>query len=390
MVLLVTGGPGGPEDTHGLEEDARPLDPRTASRVARLLRWYPKDWRARYGDEFEELLASTMAGGRGGIRMRLDVVREGLSARILASGLVGTMAPPLKRARASVAEVFVGISGFLAAALVLSRYATAWRGYPISPTMQRALASELPAIEAVERAYRDHTITSAQRIAEERPLDATVQQHVRDAYGGRAFGAPVFFNQVEHLLLYAAALGLGIMLLLATASAVRSRPGAWRRLILPGAVLMAAAGFFVAGQIASRNAWTPYGFSEDIHAILQGQSWEWPSVAYTLCPTLALVFLCVGGGMVLSRAGLSANACRWVGRLAIATGACLGLALLCTLAWSFTLSSEAPGFLFWPNLGFMGRSLISVFVATLVGMAAAGSLALAGCTRCLRASSSAA
>lgn len=388
MVLLVT-APGEPEERRGLEEGARPDDPRAAIRVARLLRWYPKDWRARYGDEFEELLTCTMADGRGGIRMRLDVVREGLSARILASGLVGTMAPPLKRARASVAEVFVGIAGFLAAALVLSRYATAWRGYPISPTMRRAFASELPAIEAVERAYRDHTITSAQRIAKERPLDAKVQQHVRDAYGGRAFGAPVFFNQVEHLLLYAAALGLGIMLLLAAVTAFRSTSGAWRRLSLPGALLVTAAGFFVTGQIASRNAWTPSGFSEDVHTILQGQTWEWPSVAYTLCPTLALVFLCVGGGLMLSRAGLSANACRWLGRLAIATGACLGLALLCTLAWSITLSSEAPGFLFWPNLGFMGRSLISVFVVTFVGMAAAASLAIAGCTRCLRASSAA-
>jgi hypothetical protein len=88
---------------------------------------------------------------------------------------------------------------------------------------------------------------------------------------------------------------------------------------------------------------------------------------------------------LLSRADLSANACRWLGRLAIAIGACLALALLCTLAWSITLSSEAPGFLFWPNLGFMGRSLISVFLTTLAVMAGAAGLAIAGCTRCLRA-----
>ena len=25
-------------------------------RAARLLRWYPRDWRSRYGDEFAELL----------------------------------------------------------------------------------------------------------------------------------------------------------------------------------------------------------------------------------------------------------------------------------------------------------------------------------------------
>jgi uncharacterized membrane protein YeaQ/YmgE (transglycosylase-associated protein family) len=109
--------------------------------VARLLRWYPSDWRARYGDEFEAMLYSTLNAGKGGVRLSLDVAKEGLIARVIGSGVVGTMAPPLKRARASVAEIFVGIVGFLVAATVLSHYVERWREFPTSTAVNRALRS---------------------------------------------------------------------------------------------------------------------------------------------------------------------------------------------------------------------------------------------------------
>ena len=37
----------------------RPADP-AARQVARLLRWYPASWRARYGEEFAELLLADL------------------------------------------------------------------------------------------------------------------------------------------------------------------------------------------------------------------------------------------------------------------------------------------------------------------------------------------
>ena len=55
-------------------------------RVARLLRWYPADWRARYGDEMAALLHDALADGRGGPRLSLNVAREGLAARLAAPG----------------------------------------------------------------------------------------------------------------------------------------------------------------------------------------------------------------------------------------------------------------------------------------------------------------
>jgi hypothetical protein len=51
-------------------------------RVRRLLRWYPADWRARYGDEMAALLHDTIAEGRGGPRLSLNVAKEGLAARL--------------------------------------------------------------------------------------------------------------------------------------------------------------------------------------------------------------------------------------------------------------------------------------------------------------------
>ncbi len=52
-------------------------------RVARLLHWYPADWRARYGDEMAVLLHETIAEGRGGPRLGLNVAKEGLAARLV-------------------------------------------------------------------------------------------------------------------------------------------------------------------------------------------------------------------------------------------------------------------------------------------------------------------
>ena len=41
---------------------------------------YPAGWRERYGDEFAELLRESLADGRGGCRLTLDVVRGALEA----------------------------------------------------------------------------------------------------------------------------------------------------------------------------------------------------------------------------------------------------------------------------------------------------------------------
>jgi hypothetical protein len=59
------------------------------SRARRLLRWYPKEWRSRYGDEFVELLVSDMEERPQSFHRSLDVIRGGIVARSASAGLGG-------------------------------------------------------------------------------------------------------------------------------------------------------------------------------------------------------------------------------------------------------------------------------------------------------------
>jgi hypothetical protein len=65
--------------------DLAPGD-RTDRHVARLLSWYPPDWRARYGAEFSELLHDEIRHGHGGLRLTLNVIRESNMARVTSVG----------------------------------------------------------------------------------------------------------------------------------------------------------------------------------------------------------------------------------------------------------------------------------------------------------------
>jgi hypothetical protein len=59
-----------------------PADPRLAG----LLRWYPRTWRERYGEEFLILVEDTLDGRKPGWRLRLSVTWSGLRewGRVLA------------------------------------------------------------------------------------------------------------------------------------------------------------------------------------------------------------------------------------------------------------------------------------------------------------------
>jgi hypothetical protein len=60
-----------------------------ARRAARLLRWYPKAWRSRYGEEFTELLMADIAERPRSWTRTADVARGGFVARLAAAGLCG-------------------------------------------------------------------------------------------------------------------------------------------------------------------------------------------------------------------------------------------------------------------------------------------------------------
>jgi hypothetical protein len=49
--------------------------------IARLLRWYPRAWRERYGDEFLAMVEDTLDGRGPGWRLHLSVAKAGLRER---------------------------------------------------------------------------------------------------------------------------------------------------------------------------------------------------------------------------------------------------------------------------------------------------------------------
>ena len=77
------GGPGRGRDTDDASGAAPGAAPGAAAdpRLARLLRWYPRAWRERYGDEFLAMVEDTLGGRRPGWRLHLGVIRAGLRER---------------------------------------------------------------------------------------------------------------------------------------------------------------------------------------------------------------------------------------------------------------------------------------------------------------------
>jgi hypothetical protein len=76
-------GPG-PRPDHGTDSgpgpDANPAKP-ADPRLGRLLRWYPRTWRKRYGDEFLVMVEDTLDGRPPGWRLHLGVAWAGLRER---------------------------------------------------------------------------------------------------------------------------------------------------------------------------------------------------------------------------------------------------------------------------------------------------------------------
>jgi hypothetical protein len=86
--------------------------------VRLLLCWYPRSWRARYGEEFAELLIAEFAEQPRSWRRTADVARAGLLARLASAGLThasltGDSLDPAAGRRASLATLACSIAVFL-------------------------------------------------------------------------------------------------------------------------------------------------------------------------------------------------------------------------------------------------------------------------------------
>jgi hypothetical protein len=103
-----------------------PADPER--RAARLLRWYPGGWRARYGDEFAELLVAEMAERPRSWRRDANVAWSGVVARLTGAGLTDHAGDPAVAARASLATLGCAAGAFLAVGVAIwSQLTIGWR-----------------------------------------------------------------------------------------------------------------------------------------------------------------------------------------------------------------------------------------------------------------------
>jgi hypothetical protein len=105
----------------------------SARRASRLLRWYPAGWRARYGDEFAELLIAEFAEQPRSWRRAADVARGGLIARLTRAGLSGGPPESPEHARAGLATAACSAGAFLAFGIAMwAQLTIGWEWQPPS------------------------------------------------------------------------------------------------------------------------------------------------------------------------------------------------------------------------------------------------------------------
>ncbi len=118
-----------------------PADP-VARRVARLLRSYPRSWRARYGEEFAELLLAELAEEPRNCRRTADVVVAGMLARCTSAGLTNHELPQQKQIQYGVATLCCALAVFLTFGVaMMAQLATGWQW--VAPRSASALGASV-------------------------------------------------------------------------------------------------------------------------------------------------------------------------------------------------------------------------------------------------------
>lgn len=89
--------------------------------TAALLRWYPRHWRDRYGDELAALMEDMAGGGPPTLRFRVSIALAGLREHIYGSGLFGNRAPAADQVRAGSLLVLCTWTTFVLAGASFSK-----------------------------------------------------------------------------------------------------------------------------------------------------------------------------------------------------------------------------------------------------------------------------
>jgi hypothetical protein len=102
-----------------------------------MIRWYPPQWRSRYGGELSALLEDTYGAGDVPLRARLGLIKAGLYERARTVGLIGSSGHRGERVRAGSALVLCGWALFLVAGVMFGKFTDNWAAG--TPGMDRGL-----------------------------------------------------------------------------------------------------------------------------------------------------------------------------------------------------------------------------------------------------------
>jgi hypothetical protein len=328
-------------------------------RATRLLRWYPRTWRDRYGDEFTELLVSDIEERPRSAARTVDVARGGVLARLAEIGLAGS--PPAAATAADRHHPVRTSLGTLSVALVacLALAAGMWSqlmiGWGTSNVLARAMRSgKLPQSAA------DSLNTATSAVGKDVTIVTSVTMLI--------------------LLALAIAAALPVLALVARWLVTGGYRG-HRGLALPAAVAVAAGLVLFTGGRYFENDWVgtggqggliPGGLAAFTWAITLWVTSYWAHMGalaafpleertWMVISPLLLAVMALAVAVVIRRAGLSSRVLAFEARLA--TAACAVFAVL--LAGCCCWVAES------------GAATAAFFHAGLIDVAATGGLALA-------------
>jgi hypothetical protein len=95
-------------------------------RFERMIRWYPTQWRARYGDEMAALLEDTHGMSAVPLRDRISLAKSGSMERAREAGLIGDSSEPDERIRTGSLLVLCGWALFMVAGAIFAKFTEHW------------------------------------------------------------------------------------------------------------------------------------------------------------------------------------------------------------------------------------------------------------------------
>jgi hypothetical protein len=314
---------------------------RQAANASRLLLWYPRAWRVRYGEEFAELLAAELGEHGPSLRRNANVAATGLRARLAGAGLTGHPLDPGGAARAGLATVATCVAAaVVAGGMMWAQLAT---GLQWSVPRSRDVTMAMALMSGALLLLAALTILAAAPVAWEMLAGA-----VRGR--GRLFLGP------------AVMIGVGITVL---AIGCHHFENGWPG---TGGHLLAHQGSVPGGVAAFGWAATMWITSYWAHPAAL-EAFPATQIAWmVLCP-VAIGCVVAGTARLLRRVELSPRALRYEMWLANLAGA--GLAVIVGGAMVWVLSGRTPGQGALFRMGALDRATLAILAVALVGCAAA-------------------